>query len=58
MHEDIQPLDRTFHESFEDSFYAFQEEQRKGMELIQKIRSSIEELFKEDKQIATLFDLR
>lgn len=58
VHEDIQPLDRAFHESFEDSFYAFQEEQRKGMELIQKIRSSIEELFKEDKQIATIFDLR
>ncbi len=58
VHEDIQPLDRAFHESFEDSFYAFQEEHRKGMELIQKIRSSIEELFKEDKQISTLFDLR
>lgn len=58
VHEDIQPLDRAFHESFEDSFYAFQEEQRRGMEFIQKIRSSIEELFKEDKQIATIFDLR
>lgn len=57
VHEDIQPLAASFYETFEDTFYILQEEQRKGIELITKIRTSIEALFGEDQKISALFDL-
>lgn len=58
VHEDIQPLNPIFHESFESAFHFFQEEQRKGIELIKQIRASIEEMFQEDQKISAIFDLR
>ncbi|MBP3038228.1 hypothetical protein J9303_01760 [Bacillaceae bacterium Marseille-Q3522] len=58
VHEDILPLDPVLVDHFESLFYYFQEEQRKGIELLEKIRSSIENLFQEDKTISVIFDLR
>ncbi|PLR75556.1 hypothetical protein CU633_20470 [Bacillus sp. V3-13] len=58
VHESIRPLDTIFTDTFEDAFHYFQEEQTRGFEQIKSIRSSIEKLFQEDKNISAIFDLR
>ncbi|PLR83451.1 hypothetical protein CVD25_14990 [Bacillus canaveralius] len=58
VHESINPLDAIFTDTFEDAFHYFQAEQTKGIEQLRSIRSSIEKLFQEDKNISTIFDLR
>ncbi|CAM4006309.1 DUF6792 domain-containing protein [Mesobacillus zeae] len=58
VHEDIRPLDSSFSETFEEMFHYFQQEFEEGTKLLSKIRSSIEEMFSEEKKIAAVFDYR
>ena len=58
VHEYIRPLETSITETFEDAFHYFNEEEKRGIAMLNKIRSSIEELFHEDKQISAIFDLR
>ncbi|MBA4536979.1 hypothetical protein H1Z61_07425 [Bacillus aquiflavi] len=58
VHEDIRPLSPIIANTFEEMFHHFQQEHKKGIELIGKIKTSIENLFSEEKAISAIFDLR
>ncbi|WHY78026.1 flagellar protein FlgN [Neobacillus sp. WH10] len=58
VHELIRPLDTALTETFEDAFHYFDEEKKRGIAMLKKIRSSIVKLFHEDKRISAIFDLR
>ncbi|WP_071461381.1 DUF6792 domain-containing protein [Bacillus massilinigeriensis] len=58
VHENILPLDSSFSETFEELFHYLQEEFNEGTKLLHKIRSSIENLFSEEQNIAAVFNYR
>ncbi|PLR96519.1 DUF6792 domain-containing protein [Bacillus sp. T33-2] len=58
VHEQIRPLESSFMDTFEDMFNYYDKEREEGVELLRKMRSAIEQLFDEDKNISAIFDLR
>jgi hypothetical protein len=58
VHEQITPLSALFKENFELATIQFEEEYTKGTELLSRIRSSIEEMFDQEKNISAIFDLK
>ncbi len=57
VNEDIRPLDALLTDKFEEMFHDFDREIELGTKLINRIRSSIEQLFHEDQKISDIFDL-
>ncbi|OIK13314.1 DUF6792 domain-containing protein [Bacillus sp. MUM 13] len=58
VNEVMKPLDASFTNAFEDAFHYYETEQAKSRDLINKIRSSIEQLFNKDEKVSSMFDLR
>ncbi|NUK29694.1 flagellar protein FlgN [Parageobacillus sp. VR-IP] len=59
VHESIPPLDRRIPYIFEESMFSYYEHEiSRGKELIETIKKSFEEFFKQDQNLSKIFDLR
>ncbi|MBD1379776.1 hypothetical protein [Metabacillus arenae] len=58
VHEHIPALGSAFSGRFTHTIHQFQDEHAKGIELLGRIRTSIEKMFEEEKDIAAIFELR
>ncbi|WP_243292755.1 DUF6792 domain-containing protein [Bacillus sp. FJAT-47783] len=57
VHEEIPPLSEQFKSEFEQMFFHYEQEMAKTKKMILQIKIGIEELFKEEKSLAQLFNL-
>ncbi|MFC7373521.1 DUF6792 domain-containing protein [Fictibacillus iocasae] len=58
VEEELPGLNSAFHETFEEMFASYEVELEKGKALLQRMKTSITDLFQEDKRIAAIFELR
>ncbi|MGG4489405.1 DUF6792 domain-containing protein [Metabacillus idriensis] len=58
VHEQIQALPSAFPDRLNETVHHFQDQFDKGRKLISSIKTSIEKMFQEEKDIASIFDLR
>lgn len=58
VHEHIPPLPSAFADRMEEAVHHFQYQFDKGRRLVTSIKTSIEKMFNEEKDIAAIFELR
>jgi archaellum component FlaC len=58
VHEQIKALPAAFSDRLDETVHHFQNQFDKGRKLISSIKTSIEKMFQEEKDIASIFDLR
>lgn len=58
VHEQVPALPAAFSDRLDETVHHFQDQFDKGRKLISSIRTSVEKMFQEEKDIASIFDLR